>query len=69
MTRVRIGDLEVTPAEARVVRLVAHGRSNAEIAAELHLSVRTVESHLAHVFATQGISRRTQLARRVFAVA
>jgi non-specific serine/threonine protein kinase len=48
--------------EMDVVRLVAEGRPNKAIAAELHLSVRTVESHVRHVLAKAGLNNRTQLA-------
>ncbi|MFL5874754.1 MAG: response regulator transcription factor [Solirubrobacteraceae bacterium] len=44
-----------------VVRLVANGLANKVIAAELHLSVRTVESHVRHSLA-KALSNRTQLA-------
>ena len=45
--------------EAEVLRLLAHGRSNDEIARELVLSVRTVERHVANVYAKIGVSGRT----------
>jgi non-specific serine/threonine protein kinase len=48
--------------EVEVARLVAGGRANKAIAAELHLSVRTVESHVRHVLAKAGLTNRTQLA-------
>jgi DNA-binding CsgD family transcriptional regulator len=48
--------------ELEVVRLVADGLANKAIAAELHLSVRTVESHVRHVLAKAGLNNRTQLA-------
>jgi DNA-binding NarL/FixJ family response regulator len=48
--------------ELEVVRLVADGLANKPIAAQLHLSVRTVESHVRHVLAKAGLSNRTQLA-------
>jgi predicted ATPase/DNA-binding CsgD family transcriptional regulator len=48
--------------EVDVVRLVADGLANKAIAAELHLSVRTVESHVRHVLAKVGLDNRTQLA-------
>jgi non-specific serine/threonine protein kinase len=48
--------------ELDVVGLVAEGRANKAIAAELHLSVRTVESHVRHVLAKVGLDNRTQLA-------
>jgi DNA-binding CsgD family transcriptional regulator len=49
--------------ELEVVRLVADGLANKAIATQLHLSVRTVESHIRHVLAKAGLSNRTQLAR------
>jgi DNA-binding NarL/FixJ family response regulator len=48
--------------ELEVVGLVAEGLANKAIAAELHLSVRTVESHVRHVLAKAGLTNRTQLA-------
>ena len=53
----------LTRAELHVARLAAHGLSNAEIAAHLVVSRRTVESHLARVFRKLGVRNRTQLAR------
>jgi predicted ATPase/DNA-binding CsgD family transcriptional regulator len=49
--------------ELEVVRLVADGITNKAIATQLHLSVRTVESHVRHVLAKAGLSNRTQLAK------
>jgi DNA-binding NarL/FixJ family response regulator len=48
--------------ELEVVRLVAEGLANRAIAARLHLSVRTVESHVRHVLTKAGLNNRTQLA-------
>jgi DNA-binding NarL/FixJ family response regulator len=45
--------------EREVLRLVARGRSNEQIAAELVLSVRTVERHVANAYAKIGVSGRT----------
>jgi predicted ATPase/class 3 adenylate cyclase/DNA-binding CsgD family transcriptional regulator len=53
----------LTPAERDVVKLVAEGLTNKEVAAQLFISPRTVQSHLAHVFAKLGVSTRTQLAQ------
>jgi DNA-binding NarL/FixJ family response regulator len=51
--------------ELRVAQLVAEGRSNKEVAAELYVSVRAVESNLSKVYAKLGIRSRTELARRL----
>ncbi|MGE5689738.1 MAG: ATP-binding protein [Pseudomonadota bacterium] len=59
--RTRIEGL--TPAELRVARLAAEGRTNREVAAALFLGERTVETHLSHVYAKLGIRSRTELAR------
>ncbi|MGH3425893.1 MAG: helix-turn-helix domain-containing protein, partial [Nocardioidaceae bacterium] len=47
--------------ESEVARLAGSGRTNAEIAERLVLSVRTVESHLYQVFAKLGVERRDEL--------
>lgn len=54
--------LDLTTREAEVVALVRRGRSNKQIAGELQLSVRTVETHLAHVYRKAGVTSRTELA-------
>jgi len=46
---------------ARVARLAADGRTNREIATDLFISVRTVETNLSRVYAKLGIRSRAQL--------
>jgi DNA-binding NarL/FixJ family response regulator len=48
--------------ELEVVRLVAAGRSNQAIAAELVLSEKTVARHLSNIFGKLGVSSRTAAA-------
>ncbi len=55
-------DPVLSVAERRVVALVLEGLSNAEIAEQLFLSIKTVESHLARVYRRFGVKSRTQLA-------
>ncbi|HUK70390.1 MAG TPA: AAA family ATPase [Streptosporangiaceae bacterium] len=57
--------LGLTPAEQAVARLVAAGRSNRQTAAELYISVKTVEFHLGHIFAKLGIRSRRDLVTRI----
>ena len=55
----------LTETERRVAALVAEGRTNKEVAAALHVTVRTVETHLSHIYAKVGVRSRTELARHV----
>ena len=56
-----IGDL--SDREIEVLKLIALGHTNAEIAEQLYLSVRTVESHRAHVQQKLGRTTRSELVR------
>lgn len=51
----------LSPRERMVVRLVAAGRTNREIASELVISVRTVEHHLSRAYAKLGVRSRREL--------
>ena len=53
----------LTRRETEVLRLVALGHTNAEIADSLHLSIRTVETHRANIQAKLKVSRRADLVR------
>jgi DNA-binding NarL/FixJ family response regulator len=55
---------DLTERESQVLALVAAGRSNAEIAAELQLSLKTVQNHVSHVLAKLQVRDRTQAAFR-----
>ncbi len=52
----------LTPGELDAAVQAAVGRSNKQIAADSHISVRTVENHLQHVYEKLGISSRRELA-------
>jgi DNA-binding CsgD family transcriptional regulator len=54
----------LTPQELRIARLVASGLPNRSVAAELYLSPKTVEYHLAHVFSKLGVRSRHELVGR-----
>jgi two-component system response regulator NreC len=54
---------DLTEREAEVLRLVALGHTNAEIAGQLYLSVRTVESHRARIGQKLRLSTRAELVR------
>ncbi|GAB3573453.1 response regulator transcription factor [Leifsonia lichenia] len=54
--------------ERDVIRLMAEGKSNAGIAADLHLSLRTVESHIGHIMSKLDVEDSAEGHRRVLAV-
>ncbi|HEU4425160.1 MAG TPA: AAA family ATPase [Pilimelia sp.] len=53
----------LTPTETRVAAMVAQGRSNPDIAAEMLLSRRTVQSHVSSILAKLGFGSRMEIAR------
>jgi DNA-binding NarL/FixJ family response regulator len=64
-TSVSFPDEVLTDAENRVAVAVSRGLSNKEIAAELEISVRTVENHISHILDKKGFSNRVEIARYV----
>lgn len=52
---------DLSERETEVLRMIALGHTNAEIAAALFLSVRTVESHRAHIQQKLGVRNRSEL--------
>jgi DNA-binding NarL/FixJ family response regulator len=60
-----IRDEELTDAEWRVAEAVARGLSNKEIAAELNLSLRTIEGHISRILDKKNLNNRVELALHV----
>lgn len=65
--QISFSDEELTEAEQRIASAVAAGLSNKEIAAELGVSVRTVENHISHILAKKHFDNRVEIARYVLA--
>src|SRR5918994_7642792 len=59
------GVAELTERELGVARLIVDRRTNTEIAAELFLSRKTVETHISNIFRKLGVSSRVHIARVV----
>jgi NarL family two-component system response regulator LiaR len=53
---------KLTRRETEVLRLLARGRSNKEIAADLSITEKTVKTHVSHILGKLGVSSRTQAA-------
>lgn len=58
---------ELSPREREVLRLLALGHTNQEIAQELYVSVRTVESHRAHIMTKLRANSRADMVRHALA--
>lgn len=56
-------DVELTPTELKVVQFVARGMGNREIAEQMKVSQRTIESHVSNMLGKTGLHNRTELAR------
>jgi len=59
----------LTTREFEVARLIADGRTNAEIAGELAIAPKTASAHVEHILAKLGVARRTEIATWVASVA
>lgn len=59
---------ELTPGELGVIRLMAEGRSNRAIAAQLSIALGTVEKRIAAIFSKLGLPEESDVNRRVAAV-
>lgn len=55
---------ELTPRERQILRLVAEGRSNADVANRLWVTEQTVKVHLSKIYRKLGVSNRTEASRR-----
>ena len=55
-------DGSITAMEQRIITLAAAGRTSREVASALCVSVRTVDSHLGHIYRKLGLRSRTELA-------
>ena len=60
-----VRDEELTDAEWRVAEAVARGLTNKEIAAELNLSLRTIEGHISRILDKKNLTNRVELALHV----
>jgi DNA-binding NarL/FixJ family response regulator len=56
----RVTRIQLTPRELSTLRLMADGKANKEIAADLGISERTVKTHLGHLFEKLGVTSRTE---------
>jgi DNA-binding NarL/FixJ family response regulator len=56
---------QLSDREYQVLRMIGQGRTVSEIAAELFLSQKTVETHLRNIFRKLGVTSRVELARAV----
>ena len=50
----------LTPRQREILRLLEHGRSTSQIAAELHLSIETVRNHIRHLMQALGVHSRLE---------
>ncbi len=65
--RVAASEDPLSDREHEVLQLLALGHTNQEIAQQLHISVRTAETHRAHIMQKLGLSTRAELVRHALA--
>lgn len=64
MQRTRMSHSELSDREAEIVRLLAAGRTNSDIAGELFISLATVKTHVSRIFDKLDVDNRTAAAKR-----
>jgi LuxR family maltose regulon positive regulatory protein len=62
------GDLRLSQREAQILRLLAEGHSNKELARKLFVTENTVETHLRRIYSKLGIRSRIQAVARAMEV-
>ena len=55
-----VGTMGLTPRELEVLRHVAEGRTNAQIAANLYITEKTADAHVSNILRKLGAARRTE---------
>jgi DNA-binding NarL/FixJ family response regulator len=53
---------KLTPREQQIVKLIATGANNEEIANQLYISTRTVKNHITNILSQLNLRNRTQIA-------
>lgn len=64
MQRTRMSHSKLSDREAEIVRLLAAGRTNSDIAGELFISLATVKTHVSRIFDKLDVDNRTAAAKR-----
>jgi DNA-binding NarL/FixJ family response regulator len=59
-------DFELTPRETEILRALAEGRSNKQIAQQFWLSAQTIKYHLTHIYQKLGVSSRTEAVHQAY---
>lgn len=61
-----VSDFALSEREAEILRLIADGKSNAEICSGLCVSISTVKKHVYNIFNKAGVNSRTQLLNQIY---